>query len=204
MSQTLAAKEKIMSVADYLVFEEKSKRKHEFMDGEIFQMAGVKRNHSLIGSNITTELNINLREKPCEVHGSDIKILIRDGHYVYPDVSVVCDEINFDANNTTLFNPIVIFEVLSKSTEARDRGEKAEDYFKLESLRDYVMIAQNRYRVEHYSRIEGGKWTFEVLEDLESILVLDSINSEIPLKYIYSKVDVTKLKLVNSKKKSKI
>jgi Uma2 family endonuclease len=203
MSQVLATKQKIMSVAEYLVFEEKSKRKHEFMDGEIFQMAGVKRNHSLIGSNITTELNINLREEPCEVHGSDIKILIREGHYVYPDVSVVCDEINFDANNTTLFNPIVIFEILSKSTEARDRGEKAEDYFKLESLRDFVMIAQNRYRVEHYSRIEGGKWTFEVLEDLESILVLESISSEISLKNIYSKVDITKLKLINSKKKSK-
>jgi Uma2 family endonuclease len=204
MSQAFATKEKIMSVGEYLIFEEKSKRKHEFMDGEIFQMAGVKRNHSTISQNISRSMGNQLEEKPCEVHGSDIKILIREGHYVYPDVSVVCDEINFDANNTTLFNPIVIFEILSKSTEARDRGEKAEDYFKLESLRDFVMIAQNRYRVEHYSRIEGGKWTFEVLESLENMLVLDSINSEISLKNIYSKVDVAELKLVSSKKKSKL
>ena len=140
MSQALAKKETLMSVAEYLAFEAKSKRKHEYMDGEVFAMAGVKRNHSLIGSNATTDLNIQLREKPCEVHGSDIKIRIREGHYVYPDVSVVCNEINFDANNTTLLNPIVIFEVLSKSTEARDRGDKAEDYFKLESLQNYVMI----------------------------------------------------------------
>jgi Uma2 family endonuclease len=204
MSQVLASKQKIMSVAEYLVFEEKSKRKHEFMDGEIFQMAGVKRNHSTISQSISRSMGNQLEDKPCEVHGSDIKILIREGHYVYPDVSVVCDEINFDANNTTFFNPIVIFEILSKSTEARDCGEKAEDYFKLESLRDFVMIAQNRYRVEHYSRIEGVKWTFEVLEDLESILVLESISSEISLKNIYSKVDITKLKLINSKKKSKM
>lgn len=200
MSQALAKKEKLMSVTEYLAFEEKSKRKHEFMDGEVFAMAGVKRNHSLIGSNITTDLNVALREKPCEVHGSDIKIRIREGHYVYPDVSVVCDEIDFDSNNTTLLNPIVVFEVLSKSTESRDRGEKAEDYFKLKSLRDYVMIAQNRVRVEHYSRIKDGKWTFEVLESLEEILVLDSISCQISLKNIYSKVELKPLKLIKSKK----
>jgi len=200
MSQALAKKEKFISVAEYLAFEEKSKRKHEYMDGEIFAMAGVKRNHSLIASNITTELNIKLRERPCEVHGSDIKILIREGHYVYPDVSVVCDEIDFDSNNTTLLNPIVVFEVLSKSTEARDRGEKAEDYFKLKSLRDYVMIAQNRVRIEHYSRIQVGKWTFEVLESLEEMLVLDSIGCKISLENIYSKVELKPLKLIKAKK----
>jgi len=200
MSRALAKKQLTMTVEEYLVFEEKSKRKHEFMDGEIFQMAGVKRNHSLIGSNVTTELNIELREKPCEVHGSDIKVLIREGHYVYPDVSVVCDEIDFDKNSTTLLNPLVIFEVLSKSTESRDRGEKAEDYFKLESLRDYVMIAQNRVRVEHYSRIGGGKWTFEALESLDDVLILDSINCKIKLKNIYSKVELKPLKLIRKKK----
>jgi Uma2 family endonuclease len=200
MSQALAKNQEFISVEGYLVFEEKSKRKHEYMDGEVFAMAGVKRSHSLIGSNVTTELNIKLRERPCEVHGSDIKVLIREGHYVYPDVSVVCDEINFDTNNTTLFNPIVIFEVLSKSTEARDRGEKAEDYFKLESLRDYVMIAQNRVRIEHYSRISGGKWTFEVLESLDDSLILDSIGCKLSLKNIYSKVELKPLKLVKRKK----
>ncbi|HQU82462.1 MAG TPA: Uma2 family endonuclease [Pyrinomonadaceae bacterium] len=200
MSRALAKKEIFMTVEEYLVFEEKSKRKHEFMDGEIFQMAGVKRNHSLIGSNVTTDLNIALRDKPCEVHGSDIKVMIREGHYVYPDVSVVCDEIDFDKNSTTLLNPIVIFEVLSKSTESRDRGEKAEDYFKLASLRDYVMIAQNRVRVEHYSRIGGGKWTFEVLESLDDKLILDSIDCKIPLKNIYSKVELKPLKLIKKKK----
>lgn len=200
MSQALAKKQDFISVQEYLAFEEKSKRKHEYMDGEIFAMAGVKRNHSLIGSNITTDLNISLREKHCEVHGSGIKVPVREGHYVYPDVSVVCDEINFESNDTVLLNPIVVFEVLSKSTEARDRGEKAEDYFKLKSLRDYIMITQNRIRVEHYSRIDGGKWTFEILENLGDVLILDSIGCQIPLKNIYSKVELKPLKLVKKKK----
>ncbi|MEK7723832.1 MAG: Uma2 family endonuclease [Acidobacteriota bacterium] len=200
MSQSLAKKQEFISIEEYLAFEEKSKRKHEYMDGEVFAMAGVKRNHSTISQNVSRSMGNQLEEKPCEVHGSDIKVLIREGHYVYPDVSVVCDEITFDTNNTTLFNPVVVFEVLSKSTEARDRGEKAEDYFKLKSLRDYVMIAQNRVRVEHYSRISGGKWTFEVLENLDDSLILDSIICKISLKNIYSKVELKPLKLVKSKK----
>lgn len=200
MSRALAKKQKTMTVEEYLVFEEKSKRKHEFMDGEIFQMAGVKRNHSTISQNVSRSVGNQIEDKPCEVHGNDIKVLIREGHYVYPDVSVVCDEIDFDSNNTTLLNPLVIFEVLSKSTENRDRGDKAEDYFKLESLRDYVMIAQNRVRVEHYSRIGGGKWTFEVLESLDDVLVLGSITCKIPLKNIYSKVELKPLKLIKKKK----
>jgi Uma2 family endonuclease len=199
MSLALAKKEPI-TVAEYLAFEEKSKRKHEFMDGEIFAIAGVKRNHSTISQNISRRAGNQLEDKPCKVHGSDIKIRIREGHYVYPDVSVVCDEIDFDSNNTTLLNPIVVFEVLSKSTEARDRGDKREDYLNLESLRDYVMIAQNRVRVEHYSKIQKGKWTFEVLENIEDVLVLDSIECQISLKNIYSKVELKPLKLIKNKK----
>jgi Uma2 family endonuclease len=199
MSLALAKKEPI-AVAEYLAFEEKSKRRHEFMDGEIFALAGVKRNHSTISQNISRRVGNQLEDKPCEVHGSDIKIRIREGHYVYPDVSVVCDEIDFDSNNTTLLNPIGVFEVLSKSTEARDRGDKREDYLNLESLRDYVMIAQNRVRVEHYSKIHKGKWTFEVLENIEDVLVLDSIECQISLKNIYSKVELKPLKRIKNKK----
>ena len=200
MSQALAREQKLMTVAEYLAFEERAKRKHEYMDGEIFLMAGVKRNHSLIGGNLTTEISIQLRGKDCEVLGSDIKVLLREEHFVYPDVSVVCGEINFTANDTTLLNPVVVFEVLSKSTEARDRGEKAEDYFKLASLRDYVMIAQNRVRVEHFARQQDGKWLFEALESLADVLVLDSIGCRIPLTSIYAKVELKPLKLVKAKK----
>ena len=200
MSQALAREQKLMTVAEYLAFEERSKRKHEYMDGEIFLMAGVKRSHSTVSQNVSRSLGNQLEDKPCEVHGSDIKVLLREEHFVYPDVSVVCGEINFTANDTTLLNPVVVFEVLSKSTEARDRGEKAEDYFKLASLRDYVMIAQNRVRVEHFARQQDGKWLFEALESLADVLVLDSIGCRIPLTSIYAKVELKPLKLVKAKK----
>ena len=107
MSQALATRQELMTVEEYLAFEERSKRKHEYMDGEIFLMAGVKRNHSLIGSNLTTEISIQLRAKECEVHGSDIKVLLREGHFVYPDVSVACGEINFIANQQFSMKPEV-------------------------------------------------------------------------------------------------
>ncbi len=95
---------------------------------------------------------------------------------------------------------MVVFEVLSKPTESRDRGEKAEDYFRLESLCDFVMIAQNRVRVEHYSRQEKGKWLFEALENLTDVLVLESIGCNISLTNIYAKVTLKPLKLVRRKK----
>jgi Uma2 family endonuclease len=128
-----AAAEKLMSEEEYLAFEARSKIKHEFMDGEIFSMPGATRRHNLATTNISTELNLQLRETDCEVYASDFRVEIRDGHNVYPDVAVACGEIETEGSDTTLLNPAVVFEVLSKSTEQRDRGDKAEDYFKLNS-----------------------------------------------------------------------
>jgi Uma2 family endonuclease len=198
----LATKQKLMSETEYLVFEEKSKIKHEFMDGEIFSMAGGKRNHSLAGTNISTELNLQLREKDCEVHANDFRVRVRAGHYVYPDVAVACGEIDIVDNDTTLLNPTVVFEVLSKSTEKRDRGEKLEDYFNLESIKDYVLVSQDRVKVEHFHRENNDKWTLQIYTNIEDILVLDSIQCEIPVKRIYLKLKITPLKLVKLNKKN--
>ena len=200
MSQALETEQKLMTVEEYLAFEERSKRKHEYMNGEIFLMAGVKRNHSTIAQNVSRSLGNQLENNPCEVHGSDIKVLLREGHFVYPDVSVACGEIVFTANDIVLLNPAVVFEVLSKSTESRDRGEKREDYMRLQSLRHFVMVAQNRVCVEHYSRQENGKWLFEMLEDLSDVLVLESIGCQISLRDIYARVTLKPLKLVRRKK----
>ncbi len=200
MKQSTA--EKLMSEEDYLAFEAKSKIKHEFMDGEIFAMAGATRRHNLATTNISTELNLQLRETDCEVYASDFRVKIRDGHNVYPDVAVACGEIETESRDTTLLNPVVIFEVLSKSTEKRDRGDKAEDYFKLESLQDYVLVAQYRVRVEHFSRQKNNVWTLRIYEDFSDVVELKSINCQISLKSIYLKLDLTPLKLVEKKRKN--
>lgn len=200
MSQALARKP--MTEAEYLEFDERSKIKYEFMDGEIFAMAGATRNHNLANTNISTELNIQLRETDCEVYASDFRVRIREGHNVYPDVAVACGEIQTADNENTLLNPIVIFEVLSKSTEQRDRGAKAEDYYSLPSLQDYVLVSQNRVRVEHFARQKINVWLLKIYEDLEDVVELNSIKCKIRLKMIYLKMKISPLKLVKEKKKN--
>jgi Uma2 family endonuclease len=202
MSQSTATKIKLMTVEEYLDFEAKSKIRHEYMDGEIFAMAGAKRNHSIAATNISTELNVHLRQTDCEVHTTDFRVLVRNGHYVYPDVVVACGEIEIIDNDTTLVNPTIVVEVLSKSTENRDRNDKMQDYFKIESVKDYILVSQNKVKVEHYHRQSNNKWLLEIYENLEDLLILDSINCKIPLKLIYLKVRFPQLSLVKSKKKN--
>lgn len=200
MNQAVA--KTLMSEAEYLIFEEKSKIKHEFMDGEILAMAGATRRHNLATSNISTELSLKLRETDCEVYANDFRVKIRDGHNVYPDVAVACGEIETENNETTLLNPAVIFEVLSKSTEKRDRSDKAEDYYKLDSLQDYVLVSQYRVRVEHFAREKNNVWTLKIYENLDDVVELTSIRCEIPLSLIYLKLKISPLKLIERKKKN--
>ena len=198
MNQAVA--EKMMSEAEYLAFEEKSKIRHEYMDGELFAMAGATRKHNLLSTNVSTELNIQLRETDCEVYASDFRVKIREGHNVYPDVAVACGEILTESNDTTLLNPTVVFEVLSKSTEKRDRGDKAEDYFRLESLTDYVLVSQYRIRVEHFSRQKNNVWTLKIYEDLRDVVELKSIKTNVSLELIYFKLNMPPLKLLKERK----
>lgn len=191
-----------MSEAEYLAFEEKSKIRHEFMDGETFAMAGATRRHNLATTNVSRALGNALEETDCEVYAGDFRVRIREGHYVYPDVAAACGEILTENNEMTLLNPVVIFEVLSKSTEKRDRSEKAEDYFKLESLTDYVLVSQYRVRVEHFSRQKNNVWTLNIYEDLQDIVELKSIDTRISLQLIYLKLKMPPLKLLKERKTS--
>ncbi|HEY0462513.1 MAG TPA: Uma2 family endonuclease [Pyrinomonadaceae bacterium] len=199
MNQAIA--EKFLTEKEYLLLEEKSKIRHEYMDGEIFSMAGATRKHNLASTNISTELNLQLRETDCEVYASDFRVRVRGGHNVYPDVAVACGDIQIIDNDKTLLNPVVVFEVLSKSTEKRDRGAKAEDYFRLKSLTDYVLVSQYYVRVEHFSRQKNNEWNLKIYEDFKDIVELKSINCKLSLKLIYLKLNITPLKLVEKTKK---
>ncbi len=194
----LATKQKLISEAEYLAFEEKSKIRHEFMDGEIFSMAGATRKHSKISSNIGIELGYKLKGKGCEVHFSDLRVRARKNHYVYGDVTIFCGEPELDIYKETeiLKNPKIVFEVLSKSTEARDRGDKAQDYRRLPSLTDYVLVSQKRMFVEHFVRQTDGNWKlFEYSEQGEK-LIFESIGCELLLSDIYFEIKLPQLKLV--------
>ena len=172
------------------------------MDGEIFAMAGATRKHNLASTNISTELNLQLRESDCEVYANDFRVRVRGGHNVYPDVAVACGDIQTTDNDKTLLNPVVVFEVLSKSTEKRDRGDKAEDYFRLPSLTDYVLVSQYYVRVEHFAKQRNNEWNLKIYEDLNDVVELKSINCKISLKLIYLKLKLSPLKLVEKKKKN--
>lgn len=202
MAQVLT-KDKLMTVEEYLAFEEKSRVRHEYMDGEVFAMAGGKRNHSLLASNIGTELAVQLRNRNCEVHFGDFRVRADRTQYVYPDVTVVCGDVRLVPNIfDTLENPSVICEVLSKSTETRDRGDKSSAYRRLKSLTDYILVSQNKMKVEHYIRQPDNSWKICEYTESHEKIVFESIGSELTLAEIYRRVEFTTLKLVNKKIKN--
>jgi Uma2 family endonuclease len=138
---------------EYIEFERASTSKHEYFDGQIYAMTGASRIHNLIAGNTLATLHGQLRRKPCQVLPSDMRVkVMRTGLNTYPDLVVICGEPEFtDDVFDTLVNPLVLIEVLSPSTERYDRGMKFQNYRTIESLQDYILIAQDHYHVEHYT-----------------------------------------------------
>ena len=176
---------------EYLAFEREADIKHEYCNGQLYAMSGASRAHNLISLNIAGELRAQLKGRTCEVYMSEMRVLVDAARsYRYPDVVVACDAPRFqDDIFDTLLNPTVIVEVLSLSTEARDRGEKFAEYAQLVSLRDYVLVAQKAVHVEHYLR-QGTRWVSRECRDLDAVLQLVSINCALSLRDIYEKVKV--------------
>lgn len=177
---------------EYLAAERRALDKHEYLDGEIWPMPGVSRAHSLIATNLIRRCADRLDGRPCEVHGSDLRVRVdRRGLYTYPDVSIVCGEARFaDAEVDTLLNPTVLIEVLSDSTEAYDRGRKFQQYQRLDSLREYVLVAQDRIGVERFARRDDGWLVTGVLTEPGDVLRLESIDCAVPLAEIYARVEL--------------
>jgi Uma2 family endonuclease len=174
---------------EYLAVERKSPTRHEYFRGEIFAMAGTSRQHSLIVTNLSRHLGNQLADRDCEVHVNELRVLVdATGLYTYPDVVVVCGEPMFqDRELDTLLNPMVIFEVLSESTEAYDRGIKFSHYRRIPSLCEYILVSQDRMLVERYVR-QGNDWLLSVFSLADESLRIDSIDCTIPLEQIYARV----------------
>ena len=176
---------------DYLAFERKATAKHEYLSGEIVAMSGASFAHNFITGDIFGELRAQLRGGRCKAATSDMRVKVsKTGSYFYPDVVVFCGAPQAeDTQSDTLLNPTVIIEVLSPSTEARDRGEKFWHYQQLASLQEYVLVSQDRVRVEHYLR-EEAHWLRTEFRTLEDSVPLPSIECELRLQDIYSSVEV--------------
>ena len=161
----------------------------EYINGEIINMPGASFAHNLITNNISGELRARLKGSQYAVFANDMRISIPTARsYFYPDVGVVCEEPRFEDDVfDTLLNPIVIVEVLSPSTEAYDRGEKFAYYRQITPLQEYILVSQDQIRIEHYYRQER-QWIFTDFEKHDEILLLPSIQCELPLQEIYERV----------------
>jgi Uma2 family endonuclease len=181
-----------MSEAEYLRFEADSPTKHEYAAGQVYAMAGAGWNHNLINGNTQTALNNHLARKPCAVVSSDMRLKVtgKSVSYRYPDTMVICGEPQFaEKRNDTILNPTVIVEIVSPSTALTDHNEKLDEYLRIESVQDYVLIAQHEAKVEVYSRQHSGRWLYTPLKRLDAMLELHSIGCVLPLETLYAKVN---------------
>lgn len=178
-----------LSPEEYLRIERRAEFKSEYVDGVAYAMAGGSERHNLITGNLVTELNIQLRATDCKVYPSDMKVRLPNSRkFFYPDVSVVCGETQFaDEERDVILNPVLIAKVLSDSTEAFDRGKKFSSYQQIESLREYLLVSQSEFVVEHFLRQEAG-WFYTKASGLDAALGLPALDCRIALSDIYSKV----------------
>jgi len=178
------------TLEEYLALERAAEYKSEYLDGEIFAMSGASERHNDIVTNIVWQIRSAFRGRPCRVWGNDMRVRVTTaGLYTYPDVVVVCGAREFaDDQRDTLLNPTVIFEILSPSTEGYDRGKKFAHYARLPSLTDYVLVAQEEVRVEHFQR-QGDSWLLTAFTSLDETLGLASLASDLPLNLIYENVE---------------
>jgi Uma2 family endonuclease len=175
----------------YLEIERQAETKSEYYQGEMFAMAGVAEPHNLIVTNLGGQLYLQLRTRPCRYYSHDMRVLVpARGLYTYPDAIVACGERKFlDDTHDTLLNPTVIFEVLSKSTEAYDRGRKFDHYSTLESRREYVLIAADRVSIDLFTRQPAGPWVLTKADNLEASVELTSIGCGISVTDLYENVE---------------
>ena len=185
-----AVPENYLSLADYFTLEETGEVKHEFYRGAIYALAGASATHNLIVANVIGELHAQLHGKPCKVYPSDLRLKIEATElYTYPDAQVICQQLRFaDGRQDTVTNPTVIIEVLSPGTEDYDRGKKFQHYRAIPSLRDYLVIAQDSARAEHYIRQEAQEWLLIEITNSAQAIPLKSIDCTLKLAAIYEDV----------------
>jgi len=178
--------------AEYLALERQSEFKSEYLNGEIFAMTGASRKHNLVTGNAFGALKEQLKNSPCEIYISDMRVKVTaSGFYTYPDIVVVCDRPQFeDEEVDTLVNPTLLIEVLSTSTERYDRIAKTSYYRTLDSLQEHLLVAQHETRVEQYVRQSNGEWAQYEYRSLDDVVELKSIECLLPLREVYDRVQI--------------
>lgn len=200
MSLAQPKTKRLYTVEEYLQMERAAEVRHEYLDGEIFEMAGETIAHGDICTNIVVSLGTQLRGTPCRALSKDTKVQsgwlprprrMMKGLFSYPDVVIVCGEPRTHEEYTDiLLNPTAIIEVLSESTELFDRTEKFRRYCThLETLVDYILVAQDEPIIDCYHKTDAGRWEWSSVEGLESELHISAINCQLRLADVYDRVE---------------
>ncbi len=176
---------------EYIAAEREADTKSEYMDVVVFAKTGTHINHIMIVSNLIMELVTQLRGRRCDVLANEMKVRLQESRkFFYPDITVLCDEPQFhDDQKDIIANPLLVIEVLSKSTEAFDRGAKFQAYQSLDSLKEYLLVSQDKAVIEQYVKQPDGKWLYAATISKESSLELPSIQCSLDLNAVYDKVD---------------
>jgi len=192
--------EPLYSIEEYLALERASEERHEYIDGYIYAMAGESGEHGDISVNLVREISVQLRGTLCRVRSKDTKVLSgpmpirprsKQGLFSYPDLVVICGEPQYhDENADVILNPAVIIEVLSKSTESFDRGEKFHRYQAWNpTLTDYLLVSQDAPIIEHFSRQPDGGWSYRIYQGLDRCFTIESIRCELRLTDVYDRIN---------------
>ena len=191
----LAQPKKRYTPQEYYALEEAAEYKSDYYKGEIFAMSGGTGRHSLISCNITRHVGNRLEKSPCVVYESNLRVKNKfTGLRNYPDASVYCQPLEYDEEDprqTTATNPTVLFEVLSPTTEAYDRGFKAENYRQITTLKAYVIVSQRKPHAEIFLRQPDNSWLLREVDGLDSSLNIPPLGIDLPLAEIYARVDFT-------------
>jgi Uma2 family endonuclease len=170
-----------VSPEEYLERERQAETRSEYRDGVIVAMSGASVRHGNIVSNLVIEIGTRIRGSRCRVYSTDLRLAVRAANlYTYPDVMVICGEPELvDERQDVVANPVVIIEVLSKTTEGYDRGEKFARYRLIPSLKEYLTVAQDKVHVEHWSKQADGEWSATVYTKPDAVIRLESIGVEL-------------------------
>ena len=187
----------LYSAEEYLEFERQAEERHEYLDGFIYAMAGESPLHADISANLVILVGAQLRDSPCRVRTKDTKVRSGPtqrrslkGLFSYPDLVVICGEPQYhDEHRDVVINPTVIIEVLSESTEARDRGVKFHRYQTWSpTLTDYVLVSQIAPIIEHFERRLDGSWSYHVYDKIEETFTIKSINCTLKLSEVFARI----------------
>jgi Uma2 family endonuclease len=180
--------------SEFINWERNSVAKHEYADGKIIAMAGASIVHNRILSNVIIEVGNLLKNKPCNIYPSDLRVYVKSREsYFYPDATIICGDIEYaDEEKDTIRNPSVIFEILSPSTEEYDTGKKLFFYMQIESLQQYIMVNSTSLLVRSVKRQADGAWRFQELEQADEKLLIEPISFGMSLADIYEGISFPK------------